>query len=80
MTSAHVPPPRLMAAEFFGSAFLPAVVTGADDRKAYYSGSRRIAMRFAGDRTIVRVLGTRLSGHTAGGRSGAVTPKGKEPS
>jgi len=35
----------------------------ADDHKAYYPGSRRIAMRFTGDRSSHRLLGVQLFGH-----------------
>ncbi|HEX6525628.1 MAG TPA: FAD-dependent oxidoreductase [Streptosporangiaceae bacterium] len=35
----------------------------ADDHKAYYPGSHRIAMRFTGDRTTGRLLGVQLFGH-----------------
>ncbi len=35
----------------------------ADDHKAYYPGSRRIAMRFTGDRRTGRLLGAQLFGH-----------------
>jgi NADPH-dependent 2,4-dienoyl-CoA reductase/sulfur reductase-like enzyme len=35
----------------------------ADDHKAYYPGSHRIAMRFTGDRTTGRLLGVQLYGH-----------------
>jgi len=35
----------------------------ADDHKAYYPGSRKIAMRFTGDRTTGRLLGVQLFGH-----------------
>jgi NADPH-dependent 2,4-dienoyl-CoA reductase/sulfur reductase-like enzyme len=39
------------------------VASGADDHKAYYPGSHRIAMRFTGDRTTGRLLGVQLFGH-----------------
>jgi len=41
------------------------VTTGfeADDHKAYYPGSHRIAMRVTGDRTTGRLLGMQLVGH-----------------
>ena len=41
------------------------VTTGAeaDDHKAYYPGSHRIAMRFTGDATTGRLLGVQLFGH-----------------
>ena len=35
----------------------------ADDHKAYYPGSHRIAMRFTGDRETGRLLGVQLFGH-----------------
>jgi NADPH-dependent 2,4-dienoyl-CoA reductase/sulfur reductase-like enzyme len=35
----------------------------ADDHKAYYPGSHRIAMRFTGDRGTGRLLGVQLYGH-----------------
>jgi NADPH-dependent 2,4-dienoyl-CoA reductase/sulfur reductase-like enzyme len=35
----------------------------ADDHKAYYPGSHRIAMRFTGDRRTGRLLGVQLFGH-----------------
>ena len=35
----------------------------ADDHKAYYPGSHRIAMRYTGDRTTGRLLGVQLFGH-----------------
>ena len=35
----------------------------ADDHKAYYPGSHRIAMRFTGERTTGRLLGVQLFGH-----------------
>jgi NADPH-dependent 2,4-dienoyl-CoA reductase/sulfur reductase-like enzyme len=35
----------------------------ADDHKAYYPGSHRIAMRFTGDRSTGRLLGVQLFGH-----------------
>jgi NADPH-dependent 2,4-dienoyl-CoA reductase/sulfur reductase-like enzyme len=35
----------------------------ADDHKAYYPGSHRIAMRFTGDRGTGRLLGVQLLGH-----------------
>ena len=35
----------------------------ADDHKAYYPGSHKIAMRFTGDRTTGRLLGVQLYGH-----------------
>jgi len=35
----------------------------ADDHKAYYPGSHRIAMRYSGDRNSGRLLGVQLFGH-----------------
>jgi NADPH-dependent 2,4-dienoyl-CoA reductase/sulfur reductase-like enzyme len=39
------------------------VESQADDHKAYYPGSHRIAMRFTGDRATGRLLGVQLFGH-----------------
>ena len=39
------------------------VESEADDHKAYYPGSHRIAMRFTGDRVTSRLLGVQLFGH-----------------
>ncbi|MGC1282284.1 MAG: FAD-dependent oxidoreductase [Streptosporangiaceae bacterium] len=41
------------------------VTTGseADDHKAYYPGSHRIAMRFTGDKATGRLLGVQMFGH-----------------
>jgi NADPH-dependent 2,4-dienoyl-CoA reductase/sulfur reductase-like enzyme len=39
------------------------VKSEADDHKAYYPGSRRIRMRFTGDRKTGRLLGVQLFGH-----------------
>jgi len=39
------------------------VGTDADDHKAYYPGSHRIAMRFTGDTITGRLLGVQLFGH-----------------
>ncbi len=39
------------------------VGSGADDHKAYYPGSHRIAMRVTGDRPTGRLLGMQLFGH-----------------
>jgi NADPH-dependent 2,4-dienoyl-CoA reductase/sulfur reductase-like enzyme len=39
------------------------VASEADDHKAYYPGSHRIAMRFTGDRSTGRLLGVQLFGH-----------------
>jgi NADPH-dependent 2,4-dienoyl-CoA reductase/sulfur reductase-like enzyme len=38
------------------------VAAEADDHKAYYPGSHRIAMRFTGDRQTGRLLGVQLFG------------------
>ncbi|MGA2830303.1 MAG: hypothetical protein ABSF03_29820, partial [Streptosporangiaceae bacterium] len=85
MATAPVLPPRRLAAEFEGGAFLAAVVTGpgiaaqrlssaaaglelrgncaADGHEASCPGSRRIHMRFIGDRSTGRLPGVQLSGH-----------------
>jgi NADPH-dependent 2,4-dienoyl-CoA reductase/sulfur reductase-like enzyme len=39
------------------------VASEADDHKAYYPGSHRIAMRYIGDRVTGRLLGVQLYGH-----------------
>jgi NADPH-dependent 2,4-dienoyl-CoA reductase/sulfur reductase-like enzyme len=39
------------------------VASQADDHKAYYPGSHRIAMRVTGDRLTGRLLGLQLFGH-----------------
>ncbi len=39
------------------------VASDADDHKAYYPGSHRIAMRFTGDRRTGQLLGVQLFGH-----------------
>jgi NADPH-dependent 2,4-dienoyl-CoA reductase/sulfur reductase-like enzyme len=39
------------------------IAAEADDHKAYYPGSHRIAMRFTGDRATRRLLGVQLFGH-----------------
>jgi NADPH-dependent 2,4-dienoyl-CoA reductase/sulfur reductase-like enzyme len=39
------------------------IASEADDHKAYYPGSHRIAMRFTGDRATGRLLGVQLFGH-----------------
>jgi NADPH-dependent 2,4-dienoyl-CoA reductase/sulfur reductase-like enzyme len=39
------------------------VASQADDHKAYYPGSHRIAMRVTGDRATGRLLGLQLFGH-----------------
>ena len=85
MASAPVLQPRRLAAEFLGSAFLAAVVTGpgiaaqrlssggaglelpgnsaADGHEASCPGSRRIHMRFTGDRSTGQLLGHAALGH-----------------
>jgi NADPH-dependent 2,4-dienoyl-CoA reductase/sulfur reductase-like enzyme len=46
------------------AGFDPATVAAeADDHKAYYPGSHRIAMRVTGDRSSGRLLGLQLVGH-----------------
>jgi NADPH-dependent 2,4-dienoyl-CoA reductase/sulfur reductase-like enzyme len=46
------------------AGFDPVTVgSGADDHKAYYPGSHRIAMRVTGDRATGQVLGMQLFGH-----------------
>ncbi|HXZ99610.1 MAG TPA: FAD-dependent oxidoreductase [Candidatus Binatia bacterium] len=40
------------------------VASQADDHKAYYPGSQRIAMRWTGDRRTGRLLGVQLFGHS----------------
>ena len=46
------------------AGFDPVTVTfEADDHKAYYPGSHKIAMRFTGDRATGRLLGVQLFGH-----------------
>ena len=50
--------------EALQAGFDPVTVQSeADDHKAYYPGSHRIAMRFTGDRTTGRLLGVQLFGH-----------------
>jgi NADPH-dependent 2,4-dienoyl-CoA reductase/sulfur reductase-like enzyme len=39
------------------------VASEADDHKAYYPGSHRIAMRYIGDQATGRLLGVQLFGH-----------------
>ena len=39
------------------------VASQADDHKAYYPGSHKIAMRFTGDRVTGRLLGVQIFGH-----------------
>jgi NADPH-dependent 2,4-dienoyl-CoA reductase/sulfur reductase-like enzyme len=39
------------------------IASEADDHKAYYPGSHRIAIRFTGDRQTGRLLGVQLFGH-----------------
>jgi NADPH-dependent 2,4-dienoyl-CoA reductase/sulfur reductase-like enzyme len=50
--------------EAAAAGFDPVTVAAeADDHKAYYPGSHRIAMRFTGDRATGRLLGVQLFGH-----------------
>jgi len=50
--------------EAAAAGFSPVTVEfEADDHKAYYPGSHRIAMRYTGDRTTGRLLGVQLFGH-----------------
>jgi NADPH-dependent 2,4-dienoyl-CoA reductase/sulfur reductase-like enzyme len=50
--------------EAAAAGFAPVTVASeADDHKAYYPGSHRIAMRFTGERTTGRLLGVQLFGH-----------------
>ncbi|MGH9091111.1 MAG: FAD-dependent oxidoreductase [Acidimicrobiales bacterium] len=50
--------------EATGAGFHPLTVPHeADDHKAYYPGSHRIAMRYTGDRQTGRLLGVQLVGH-----------------
>ncbi len=50
--------------EAIAGGFDPVTVGAeADDHKAYYPGSHRIAMRFTGDATTGRLLGVQLFGH-----------------
>jgi NADPH-dependent 2,4-dienoyl-CoA reductase/sulfur reductase-like enzyme len=50
--------------EAAAAGFDPVTVgSEADDHKAYYPGSHRIAMRFTGDRATGRLLGAQLFGH-----------------
>ena len=50
--------------EAAAAGFDPVTVSAeADDHKAYYPGSHRIAMRFTGDRATGRLLGVQLFGH-----------------
>ncbi len=54
----------LRAHEARAAGFDPVTVgSQADDHKAYYPGSHRIAMRFTGDRVTGRLLGVQLFGH-----------------
>lgn len=54
----------LREGEGSGSGFDPVTVAHlADDHKAYYPGSRKIAMRITGDRRDGRMLGLQLFGH-----------------
>ena len=50
--------------EAASAGFNPVTVAAeADDHKAYYPGSHRIAMRWTGDRDTGRLLGVQLFGH-----------------
>jgi NADPH-dependent 2,4-dienoyl-CoA reductase/sulfur reductase-like enzyme len=50
--------------EAAAAGFAPVTVAWeADDHKAYYPGSHRIAMRFTGDQATGRLLGVQLFGH-----------------
>jgi NADPH-dependent 2,4-dienoyl-CoA reductase/sulfur reductase-like enzyme len=50
--------------EATAAGFDPVTVgSAADDHKAYYPGSHRIAMRVTGDRTTGQLLGMQLFGH-----------------
>jgi NADPH-dependent 2,4-dienoyl-CoA reductase/sulfur reductase-like enzyme len=50
--------------EALAAGFEPLTVAAdADDHKAYYPGSHRIAMRFTGDRATGRLLGVQMYGH-----------------
>jgi NADPH-dependent 2,4-dienoyl-CoA reductase/sulfur reductase-like enzyme len=50
--------------EAVSAGFNPVTVAAeADDHKAYYPGSHRIAMRWTGDRDTGRLLGVQLFGH-----------------
>jgi NADPH-dependent 2,4-dienoyl-CoA reductase/sulfur reductase-like enzyme len=50
--------------EAAAAGFAPLTIAWeADDHKAYYPGSHRIAMRFTGDRATGRLLGVQLFGH-----------------
>jgi NADPH-dependent 2,4-dienoyl-CoA reductase/sulfur reductase-like enzyme len=54
----------LLDHEATAAGYHPVTITaGADDHKAYYPGSHRIAMRVTGDRTTGRLLGMQLFGH-----------------
>jgi NADPH-dependent 2,4-dienoyl-CoA reductase/sulfur reductase-like enzyme len=50
--------------EAVAAGFDPVTIRSeADDHKAYYPGSHRIAMRFTGDKATGRLLGVQLFGH-----------------
>jgi NADPH-dependent 2,4-dienoyl-CoA reductase/sulfur reductase-like enzyme len=54
----------LRHSEAAAAGFDPVTIgSEADDHKAYYPGSHRIAMRFTGDRATGRLLGVQLFGH-----------------
>ncbi len=53
--------------EALAAGFDPVTIAHeADDHKAYYPGSHRIAMRYTGDRQTGRLLGVQLFGHRHG--------------
>ncbi|MGH3405904.1 MAG: hypothetical protein ACRDRJ_25915, partial [Streptosporangiaceae bacterium] len=50
--------------EATAAGYHPVTITAeADDHKAYYPGSHRIAIRITGDRPAGRLLGMQLFGH-----------------
>jgi NADPH-dependent 2,4-dienoyl-CoA reductase/sulfur reductase-like enzyme len=54
----------LRHSEAAAAGFDPVTIgSEADDHKAYYPGSHRIAMRYTGDRATGRLLGVQLFGH-----------------
>ena len=64
--SSNTPPPGPACATTRPRAagFDPVTIgSEADDHKAYYPGSHRIAMRFTGDKPTGRLLGVQLFGH-----------------
>ena len=51
-------------AEAAAAGFDPVTIPSrADDHKAYYPGSHKIAMRYTGDRRTGQLLGVQLVGH-----------------